>query len=149
MRHTRCREPQLSTVFGRKQKRWFLAGEKTPEFTKFQCENARKNFALFALIGNTAFQPHINNLAHQLSKAVGILSKVKVYLNTLALCSLYYALFHCHETYLKKLATLKHKAVKIVGNGTWNDRATPYFAKLKIFKLQDLVKLEIAAFRIC
>ena len=34
------------------------------------------------------FEPHINNLAHRLSKAVGILSKVKVYLNTLALCSL-------------------------------------------------------------
>ena len=80
-----------------------------------------------------SFEPHINNLARKLSKAVGILSKVKVYLNTSALCSLYYALFHCHiqygiitwsstyKTYLKKLATLQNKAVKIVGNGTWND----------------------------
>ena len=105
-----------------------------------------------------SFEPHINNLARKLSKAVGILSKVKVYLSTSALCSLYYALFHCHvqygiitlsstyKTYLKKLATLQNKAVKIVGNGTWNDRATPYYAKLKILKLQDLVKLETAAF---
>ena len=89
---------------------------------------------------------------------MGILSKVKVYLNTSALCSLYYALFHCHiqygiitwsstyKTYLKKLATLQNKAVKIVCKGTWNDRATPYNAKLKILKLQDLVKLETAAF---
>ena len=89
---------------------------------------------------------------------MGILLKVKVYLNTSALCSLYYALFHCHiqygiitwsstyKTYLKKLATLQNKAVKIVGNGTWNDRATPYYAKLKTLKLQDLVKLETAAF---
>ena len=81
-----------------------------------------------------------------------------MYLNTSALCSLYYALFHCHfqcgiitwsstyKTYLKKLVTLQNKAVKIVGNGTWNDRATPYYAKLKILKLQDLVKLETAAF---
>ena len=38
---------QLSTVFGGKQKRWFLAGEKTSKFAKFQCENAGKNFALF------------------------------------------------------------------------------------------------------
>ena len=105
-----------------------------------------------------SFEPHINNLARKLSKAVGILSKVKVYLNTSALCSLYYALFHCHiqygiitwsstyKTYLKKLVTLQNKAVKIVGNGIWNDRATPYYAKLKILKLQDLVKLETAAF---
>ena len=50
------------------------------------------------------------------------------------------------ETYLKKLVTLQSKAVKIVGNGTWNDRATPYYAKLKILILQDLVKLGTAAF---
>ena len=83
-----------------------------------------------------SFEPHINNLACKLSKAEGILSKVKVYLNTSTLCSLYYVLFHCHiqygiitwsstyKTYLKKLATLQNKAVKIVGNGTRNDRAT-------------------------
>ena len=105
-----------------------------------------------------SFDPHINNLARKLSKAVGILSKLKVYLNTSALCSLYYALFHCHiqygiitwsstyKTYLKKLVALQNKAVKVEGNGTWNGRATPYYAKLKILKLQDLVKLETAAF---
>ena len=49
LRHTKARrgEPRLSTVFGGKQKRRFLAGEKTPEFAKFQSENAEKNFALF------------------------------------------------------------------------------------------------------
>ena len=49
LRHTRARrrEPRLSKVFGGKQKRRFLAGEKTPEFAKFQCENVGKNFALF------------------------------------------------------------------------------------------------------
>ena len=49
LRHTRARrhESRLSTVFGGKQKRRFLAEEKTPEFAKFQYENARKNFALF------------------------------------------------------------------------------------------------------
>ena len=51
LRHTRERrcEPQLSTVFGGKQKRRFLAGEKTLEFAKFQCENAGKNFTLFCV----------------------------------------------------------------------------------------------------
>ena len=89
---------------------------------------------------------------------MGILSKVKVYFNTSTLCSLHYALFHCHveyriitwsstyKTYLRKLAPLQNKAVKIVGNGTWNYRATSYYAKLKILKLQDLVKLGTAAF---
>ena len=58
VRHTRARrrEPQLSTIFGGKQKRRFLAREKTPEFAKFQCENARQNFALFALF--CAYREH-------------------------------------------------------------------------------------------
>ena len=58
VRHTRAkrRNPQLSTIFGGKQKRRFLAGEKTPEFAKFQCENAGKNFALFALF--CAYREH-------------------------------------------------------------------------------------------
>ena len=71
-----------------------------------------------------SFKPHINNLARKLSKAVGILSKVIVYLNTSALCSLYYVLFHCHiqygiitwnstyKTYLKKLVTLQKQSSK-------------------------------------
>ena len=58
LRHTRARrrEPRLSKVFGGKQKRRFLAVEKTPEFAKFQCENAGKNFALFALF--CAYREH-------------------------------------------------------------------------------------------
>ena len=58
LQHTRARrrEPRLSTVFGRKQNRRFLSGEKTPEFAKFECENAGKNFALFALF--CAYREH-------------------------------------------------------------------------------------------
>ena len=58
VRHCRARrrEPQLSMVFGGKQKHRFFAGEKTPEFAKFQCENAGKNFALFALL--CAYREH-------------------------------------------------------------------------------------------
>ena len=49
MQHTRARhrEPQLSKVFGGKQKCRFLMGEKTPGFAKFQCEIAGKTFAFF------------------------------------------------------------------------------------------------------
>ena len=49
VRHTKAKshELQLPTVFGGKQKRQFLVGEKMLEFAKFQCENAGKNFALF------------------------------------------------------------------------------------------------------
>ena len=49
-------EPQLSTIFGGKPKRRFLAGEKTPEFAKFQSKSAGKNFAIFALF--CAYREH-------------------------------------------------------------------------------------------
>jgi len=41
---------------------------------------------------------------------------------------------------------LQNKAVKINGGGKWNHRATPFYAKLKIRKLADLVEFEKACF---
>ena len=105
-----------------------------------------------------SFEKHINNLVKKLSKAVGILCQVKNFLNSQALLQLYYAIFHSHlqygliiwgstfKTYLKKLTTLQNKAVKIVGGGKYFDHATPYYSKLRILKLVDLLKLEKALF---
>ena len=85
---------------------------------------------------NLSFETHINNMARKLSKPVGILSKTKAYLNISALLNLYYVMFHSnlqyglltwtstYKSYLKKLRTLQNKAVKIVGSGTWRERAT-------------------------
>ena len=50
------------------------------------------------------------------------------------------------KTCLKKLTTLQNKAVKIVGGGKYFDHATPYYSKLRILKLVDLLKLEKALF---
>ena len=47
---------------------------------------------------------------------------------------------------LKKLSTLQNKAVKIVGGGKYYDRATQFYAKLRILKLVDMVFLEKALF---
>ena len=48
------------------------------------------------------------------------------------------------SSYLTKLSTLQNKAVKIVGGGKIFDRATPFYTKLNISKLQDLYTIEIA-----
>ena len=78
-----------------------------------------------------SFDCHIKNLIKRLSQSVGILEKVKPFLNTNALLNLYYAIFHLHlqyglitwsstlKNYLKKLSTLQNKAVKIVGGGKY------------------------------
>lgn len=105
-----------------------------------------------------SFKSHISNLEKKLSRSVGILAKVKPFLNTKALLQLYYAIFHSHlnygiiawsstyKSYFNKLGTLQNKAVKIIGGGKYYDRATPYYAQLRILKLADLMMFEKALF---
>ena len=50
------------------------------------------------------------------------------------------------KTYLKKLGTLQNKAVKIIGEGRYSDRTTPYYSKFRILKINNLVKFEKALF---
>ena len=80
----------------------------------------------------------------------------KPFLNRNALLHLYYAIFHSHLTYglitwgltfkthLNKLITLQNKAVKIIGGGNYYDKN--HSLLLKILKLPDLIKLEMALF---
>ena len=94
-----------------------------------------------------------------LLQSVGILAKVKSFLNTKTLLNLYCAVFHLNlqyglitwsstfKTYLKKLAcTLQNKGVKIVGAVKYYDQATQFYAKLFIPKLVDMVIFEKALF---
>jgi len=74
------------------------------------------------------------------------------------LLKLYYAIFHSHlqygllawtstyKSYYHKITILQNKAVKNIGGGKWNDRATPFYAKLKILKLADLIEFEKVCF---
>ena len=91
-----------------------------------------------------------------MSKAVGIICKLKFVLHYDALIKLYYALFHLHllyglvirgstyQSYLMKISTLQNNVVKLVGGGAFQDRATPFYYKLNITKLTDLYKIEIS-----
>ena len=77
-----------------------------------------------------------------------------------ALQALYHSLIHTHTHlfyglpvwgsthpfYLKKLITLQDKAVKLVGGGLYNDKASPFYSQLKILKLSYLYKFEIGKF---
>ena len=104
------------------------------------------------------FKTHITMLTKKLSRAVGVLSKIKLFLNKSSLLSLYYGIFHSHlqygilawsatyKSYYNKIAILHHKAVKIISGGKWHDRIMPFYAKLNILKLNDLIHFEKACF---
>ena len=50
------------------------------------------------------------------------------------------------KTFFTKFSILQNKSVKIIGGGSYYDRATPFHSKLGILKLVDLVKFEKALF---
>ena len=89
------------------------------------------------------FDTHIKKLAHRISKAVGIMFKLKQYMPRKALQALYYSLIHSHllyglpvwgsiyPFYLKKLITLQNKAEKLIGDGLYNDKASLFYSQLK------------------
>ena len=104
------------------------------------------------------FKTHINVLTKKLSRAVGVFSKVELFLKKSSLLSLYYGIFHSHlqygilawsatyKSYYNKIAIPQNKAVKIIDGGKWNDRVMPFYAKLNILKLDDLIHFEKACF---
>ena len=102
------------------------------------------------------FHSHIKSVENKVARSVGILSKLKHFLPSNSLLKLYYAFIHphllyglsiwgcTHKSYLSKLQTLQNKAVKIIGGGKYMDHATPFYSKLKILKIPELYKHEVA-----
>ena len=72
----------------------------------------------FTFDKSLSFDCHIKNLIKRLSRSVGILTKVKPFLNTKALLNLYCAIFHSHLQY---------------GLITWSSTFKSYFKKIKYF----------------
>lgn len=102
------------------------------------------------------FKSHISSIQKKISRSVGILSKLKHFLPKTALLKIYYAIIHPHilyglpvwgstfSSYLNKLNTLQNKAVKTIDGGSYLDHATPCYSHLKILKISELFKLEVA-----
>ena len=112
----------------------------------------------FYLDSQLNFHDHITATEHKISRAVGIMSKLKPFLPQSAMIKLYCALVYPHllygliiwgqtfPSYLTKLSTLQNKAIKLSCGGSYQDHVTPYFKELGILKLPDLRDLETAKF---
>ena len=102
------------------------------------------------------FDKHIDILTKQISRSVGILSKLRHILPITALRNLYYSMVHSqllygiaiwgntYDKHLKRLILLQNKAVKIFAGGQWRDRVSPFYEQLHILKLKDLYTYEVA-----
>ena len=96
---------------------------------------------------------HINILACKLSRANGMLSKIRHYVSYKTLISIYYAIFNSHLTFgsqiwcqdssdlTKRISILQNKALRIINFKSCYDSADILYAKSRILKIHDYVDL--------
>ncbi len=94
---------------------------------------------------------HIDSICKKLNRALFCLNRVKHILNTKALTTLYYSLFHSHllycniilncatHTLLKKISVLRKKAIRTITNSPYNAHTTQLFLKLKILPFEKIL----------
>ena len=102
------------------------------------------------------FHTHIQLIENKISRAVGIISKLKHIFPSDALLKLYYSLLHpyllygfpiwgsTYKTYQARLGALQNRSVKLIGGGNFRDSPNLFYSKLYILKLPDLFKHETA-----
>ena len=107
---------------------------------------------------NLSWKPQIASIAKKTKRSIGILSKLRHYVNSDILTNLYYSLIYPFLTYgitiwgntypttLQPLYILQKKAVRIMTFSSFDEHSTPLFRLLAIIKLSDLVTLHIALF---
>ena len=97
---------------------------------------------------------HIQQLCKKLSRANGILSKLRQNAPLESCLQVYYAIFYSHLIYgcniwgltsednLKKIEVLQKKSLRIMTFSDFNAHTNPLFIDLKLLKVRDLISLQ-------
>ena len=95
---------------------------------------------------------HINQLSKKLSRANGILSKLRHNAPIETCLQVYYAIFYSHLIYgcniwglttdenLKMIEVLQKKCLRIMTFSDYNSHTNPLFINLKLLKVRDIIK---------
>ena len=101
---------------------------------------------------------HINLINQKVSKTIGILKYVTTKLPIDVLRSLYFSLVNPYYEYgnlvwtvtsneaFKKLLITHRKAIRVITGSQWNAHTSSLFQTLKILKIDELHKLQVACF---
>ena len=93
------------------------------------------------------WKSHISYISKKVKRCIGILSKIRHFVNTSILIQLYYTMIYPFLTYalttwgntyptnLKPIITLQKKAIRILTFSDYNSHSSPLFLKLKLLKL--------------
>ena len=97
---------------------------------------------------------HTNGLASKLTRAAGMLAKIRHFVPKNTLRSIYFGIFSSLLTYgsqiwgqysnqhIKRLQKIQNKAIRIINFSNYNDSVDPLYYKSKILKLSDHVRLK-------
>lgn len=102
---------------------------------------------------NLSWDVHIQQLTKKLSRANGIISKLRHFAPQNVCLNVYYALFFSHLNYccnvwgltsednLNKLEVLQNKCLRIITFSDFRSHANPLYIQLNILKVRDVIKL--------
>ena len=101
-----------------------------------------------------SWTPHVNNIATKISKYTGVLCRLKHFIPSFILKTLYNSLILPHFTYgilawgknYNRLFKIQKKTIRIITNSKYNAHTEPIFKALTILKLEDLYKLCVYKF---
>ena len=100
---------------------------------------------------------HINELSKKLSRAVGMLYKIREFCPTSTLRSIYFSIFNSHLCYglpiwgnadrvlLNRLINLQKMAIRAISFADFNAHTSPLFKKHEILTLTDLYQHKLAS----
>ena len=101
-----------------------------------------------------SWKDHISQLGTKLSKTIGVMSKIKNYVNSSILLKIYNSLilsrlhygilcwgYDCHNIF-----KLQKKAIRIICNSRYNSHTDPLFKQLNLLKIEDIFKVQCLKF---
>lgn len=101
-----------------------------------------------------SWKPHTDALSLKIAKYCGIFNKMKNYLPSNILRTLYFSLINSILNYCilswgletTRLFKLQKKIIRIISKSKYNSHSEPLFKKLNILKLEDMYKLNVLNF---
>ena len=100
---------------------------------------------------NLSWNIHIKELSKKLSRANGIISKLRHYVPKSTIMQIYYSLFYSHISYgisvwslttqkhIDKILILQKKCVRILNSASFIDHTNPLFIDNRIIKFSDII----------
>ena len=132
-------------------------------FNLFLCDKQLKREYCIKYLGiqidsHLSWKKQVEFIAKKIRRSIGILYKVRHFVDISILVKLYYALIYpfltygiiiwgnAYESILKPVFTLQKKAMRIITFSQFDTHSGPLFKSLQVIKFYDLVTLYVAIF---